>query len=1622
MGRNRLTEFLHEYNVRLFDHLEVPIMKPPTVDGTAGSTTYTYCATFTTICGETTASDPVTITTGPDVLNGFDRVKLECQSIPAGVHKVRYFKLVGEDFLLLGEDDPDPGKLWDEGQDTGTEEPPTVNTSGREGVQAICPHPGMAAQRQSWMDLLALMDRRVADIGDTIFRAGDIIEGCAEQFVGGTTWQMTAGRIYWRGMFIHVPAGQVTLTGSGKEVVGITVSPLTSTSNDDDVQKPAADEGVDPRYAAEGPDWLYFEVEWVVDTAGQIAVREFLDGEPVKRVFRTERTELQEEMARRTFDAQGSFVVRNFPMKMRPHGSDDTLLKIELNSGKAYVEGFEIETIAAQFLDIPKGRVTKSVNNSVVDAFTITGASVTGTESETFDVDGLNVKLKVGDGNSHTVGLTGNGQTAAQVATQINNSVNAYPTSGILVDCKDASGKLQIQSIDGKSLTIQAVASDAYTVLGLSTGTVEPTGQRIYKVNRAYVKTVTDLNYITETVVAITHDGTDHIDPTGLTNVQDVLGCSDAEADCHDGKWDYQKNVDFVKDGNNIDFAALGGSDPDNGATYYAKVRYNRNATKGTRVRVRVTDAQITKGAEDGQDTLVFMGGTAEEVISGNPVSGLAGNARDVIRILRVNDSPSQSQSEYNSYALLKNSDALNHADSEIDWSAAGAQGETPGGQPTTAATYYVTFEFWRHTTEGDFVAADSYLNDYEEVEPAPNGTWQLRDCVDFRCMGAAFPVPGESPSFDYECFLARLDKVALKNDGYFVRIPGVPAEQPVPPETQTGPLNIAILHIPPYTYEATDVTIQSLEIQRMTQWRLNELAAQIERLQYYNALFLAKQAATENTAAANAKGIFVDSLTGQGGGDVTFNKNGLKFTAAIDPQERVIRLPAAEDGKQITLNEALSTGITKVGSVITFDYQPSVYLVQPKATNIMPVNPYQVYAWIGTLLADPDEDFWTDVNRLADVDINFEDNMAAMAEIEAANAEQARKITWGAWRLTMDRSNGWAAAQLQSMTDPHWSTSDRGHQWGRQPNAARERTGVTKSIVPERKLVDLEDRVIDMTVIPYMRQIDIDLIAEGIKPNTDMACTFDGVAVDLTATGDCVAGTATYQGKNTVTSLASGKMTAEMTIPENIRVGQKEIRVFDASDPDESHAACSFFSQGFRETRQKVVMGIVSTVEREETVTETQFHYGDPLAQTFAVQEGIAWISYVKVKIHSKDMELPLTVEIHKTLNGFPTRQVMQSKTLYPDEISTSEDATVPTTFTFENLVGYTPGEYSVHLFTNSPNYKVWYAKMGEVDILTGEPVRTQPADGVLYTSPNDSYWQGHPDSDLTYEIGVANFQNNAQIRFQQLTGVEAGMLIAAVTQFVGPDCDLNWFYSINGGSDWIPFQPGIDTELGAIVTQIDLMVDITGSGGTFQISASGAGIILLLNDPDGDYITPQAQIADPCNQVTLVLRIAADGVNGSGTRTVTPYYSVDDGDTWAELKPPAGHVPIAIGDGTFKEYTFQTAGEASVSDASNTTPIVITSAGHKWQNNELITIVGVTGNTAANGNARVANRTADTFELVDPVTGADIAGNGDYVSGGTINLTEYTTLRYWIRSHTENRALTPKVQYPIMGFATAA
>jgi hypothetical protein len=237
-----------------------------------------------------------------------------------------------------------------------------------------------------------------------------------------------------------------------------------------------------------------------------------------------------------------------------------------------------------------------------------------------------------------------------------------------------------------------------------------------------------------------------------------------------------------------------------------------------------------------------------------------------------------------------------------------------------------------------------------------------------------------------------------------------------------------------------------------------------------------------------------------------------------------------------------------------------------------------------------------------------------------------------------------------------------------------------------------------------------------------------------------------------------------------------------------------------------------------------------------------------------------------------------------------------------------------------------------------------------------------------------------------------------------------------LDGGTTWIPFRAGVNTDLGEIITQLQLRVDVTSLGGNYQVANQFAGILLLYHDAEGWYIGNDELFTDPLaypNKITVYLDIDAYGTNGAGITSVTPYASIDDGATMFELSQKIGYTATAASVEPYYTYCFETPDEATITDASNAEPIVITSADHGFTDGMIVTITGVTTNTNANGDWVVTDKTDNTFKLYT-TAGVASVGNGAYGTGGTVVMKEFSQVREYVKLETSNRALTPKVMNP--------
>lgn len=145
----------------------------------------------------------------------------------------------------------------------------------------------------------------------------------------------------------------------------------------------------------------------------------------------------------------------------------------------------------------------------------------------------------------------------------------------------------------------------------------------------------------------------------------------------------------------------------------------------------------------------------------------------------------------------------------------------------------------------------------------------------------------------------------------------------------------------------------------------------------------------------------------------------------------------------------------------------------------------------------------------------------------------------------------------------------------------------------------------------------------------------------------------------------------------------------------------------------------------------------------------------FFKAKPTNAEELLPFTVALCKVESGIPSyAEPLASRTLEPayikisDNPSTSNSNTA-TTFRFTDPVYLLPEtEYAIKLVTESSEYEVWTAKLGDeyIDNLGNtRRISDQPNVGNFFKSQNASLWNPIANEDLMFVINRASFETGA-------------------------------------------------------------------------------------------------------------------------------------------------------------------------------------------------------------------------------------------------------------------------------------
>ncbi len=264
-----------------------------------------------------------------------------------------------------------------------------------------------------------------------------------------------------------------------------------------------------------------------------------------------------------------------------------------------------------------------------------------------------------------------------------------------------------------------------------------------------------------------------------------------------------------------------------------------------------------------------------------------------------------------------------------------------------------------------------------------------------------------------------------------------------------------------------------------------------------------------------------------------------------------------------------------------------------------------------------------------------------------------------------------------------------------------------------------------------------------------------------------------------TLVTNESGDLNFLFNIPNTdavrFRTGSRELKLVDTATANgqwTSRGRAVYRAQGILDTKQTTINAVRNAELVQEQVNDSRTIYQnnesvvsdtgwyDPLAQSFLVQQkGGAFITKIDVFFATKDLNMPVTLEVREMVNGYPGKNVLPFSriTLKPEQVNLSTNTVTldgaeypkydtPTSFVFPTpLYVQDNGEYCFVLLSDSNNYKVWIANMG--DAIPGESGRTisqQPYNGVMFKSQNASTWTAEQTQDIKFTIYRAKFDTS--------------------------------------------------------------------------------------------------------------------------------------------------------------------------------------------------------------------------------------------------------------------------------------
>ena len=677
----------------------------------------------------------------------------------------------------------------------------------------------------------------------------------------------------------------------------------------------------------------------------------------------------------------------------------------------------------------------------------------------------------------------------------------------------------------------------------------------------------------------------------------------------------------------------------------------------------------------------------------------------------------------------------------------------------------------------------------------------------------------GES-RLGYNFYLPRIDKLVLNTGedftGKFSLIKGVSSVNPKEPSFIDDAMHIATIDLPAYLYDTNDATISLVDNKRYTMRDIGKLDDRISNLETVTSLSLleldTKSLQIKDATGDRFKsGFFVDDFKDTLRMDIDNPDNKVNIDTVknelIVPFDRFTNAP--EIGISESYNKStvdfdddlilLDPNVQKTGDLITLKYtEVESDIGNKKASRVENVNPYEVVVFRSRIQCHPSSDNYSTTEEIRADDIVLDGDEVS---------ETTSRILTGTRDLPFARSRnvGFKGIAMVPLTR-YYAFLD-----GRQNldvipklievnmNSGFFTTGeIVEGYVGTEKLITFrlaqpnhrKGTYNSPTTFydknPYTPTVGISSVYTESNTilNVDMASLNNVAMSDYY--GRIVKGMELKGlGNNASATISDVRLVSDVsgniegsffirnaytTPPPALTFsnGLKTLRLTSSDTNSEplpgSEDTSAGITRGDAEytTSAKIdTFTSTTTIIRPEPRPARQEH-GDPLAQSFTVDETGMFLTSLDLFFATKDESIPLTVQIRTMELGTPTNQILQEYAevqLDPTEsglIQVSDDASLATKVTFPSPVYLEPGtEYAIVLLApQTTAYTVWISRMNETTIETKslgqesqEQVSKQYLGGSLFKSQNGTIWTSTQTEDLKFNLYKASFTNTGAL-----------------------------------------------------------------------------------------------------------------------------------------------------------------------------------------------------------------------------------------------------------------------------------